>query len=218
MAKFILPNSMVNKYLSLIIISLLMMLSLACNEDKKNHEVKIIEETKDTLLSPLIKYTVMVQDTSLKYQTMSGDAFFEENEKQQPLILPYEEFRAFCYALKRFINNPDIFVTDNNLKPVTSKEDRKALYCLCDSIQFLDKPNDPPVFMCDSLSQLLNVSAIDFYETWTYNKETGSIDKEILAYCPAKYVAESKKFFPRFYIFKDQKAFEKVSSKTKTKK
>jgi hypothetical protein len=153
---------------------------------------------------------VLVTDTSEKYQ-MTKDSLFEIGALKTKLqYLPYKEFEYFKANLFNTLYNSNFLIADQNLKIAASRQEKRDVYVLCDSIKFDDK--SPAVFMCDSNTRINTVSAIEFYERWSLDTLSGQIKKEFLASAPLYFNYNLNVYKPSFYLFKNKEAYEQIKS------
>jgi hypothetical protein len=223
MAKFKAFNSMVNKHLYIWAFAFLLVLC-SCKDDAKQSAV---EEKPDdeTVLSELIRSTVLVEDTSFNYVMKKDSAFTKiyrskDSSSFKTLVtnisyLPALQFENYTSGLFDFLKNENGVIADKNLSILKDAYSKRSIYVLCDSIMFTDEPKKPPVFVCDSTSTFRWIQGFDFYEKWSIDKVNGNIRKDVLAYAPVKYNDVKKQFVPIFYVFKDKETFEKIKDKLK---
>ncbi len=208
-------------------LSLILLFSFGCKEDVPQSSNKEVVNN-DTVLNPFVKYRVMIEDTNTftNYIRKRDSLWFAFRKTKDStclklansLPIPCPEFEAYKSTLINLINNGKVFVTDKDLKITDSRILRRDIYIMCDSIMFTDDPSKPHVFVCDSSSRILEVSGLDFYEKWMYNKETGSITKEILAYSPMRFDEERQKLLPAFFVFKNKEIYNEIKSKIQNNK
>lgn len=76
----------------------------------------------------------------------------------------------------------------------------------CDSIVDLDdkgKAKGPAYLVCDSTSMYSTIKKILFFESWSLNKDNGSIEKTVLGYSFLSYIESKNQYDLMFYIFPD---------------
>jgi hypothetical protein len=174
------------------------------------------------VLTDLIKTRVMLVDTT------SPTIIAEQYGNDKNSLTNYLNFTAISYLertkFNQLINN--LMVLADNKKTVISnwsngykklsKEKIKERYTFCDSVYIEcysgDEGQYETYWQCDSTSSFMDIIAIDFYEKWSYNKNNGMIDKEVLAYTPL--TLNEKGFLKEiFTIFKEEKYIQEISEK-----
>lgn len=193
----------------------LLTVNLAFSQKKELVNSKVV-------LTDLIKIRVMLIDTT------SPSIIAEQHGNDKNSLASYLNLTAITYLdrtkFNQLINN--LMVLANNKKAVISdwnngykklsKEKIKERYIFCDSVYiecFLcDEGQNETYWQCDSTSSFMNIMAIDFYEKWSYNKNNGMIDKEVIAYTPL--TLNEKGFLKEiFTIFKEEKYIQEISEK-----
>lgn len=194
----------------------LLTLNLAFSQKKEVVNSKVV-------LTDLIKTRVMLIDTT------SPAIIAEQYGNDKNSLASYLYLTAITYLdrtkFNQLINN--LMVLANNKKAVISdwsngykklsKEKIKESYIFCDSIEqeafdALGNSFRVKVFSCDSTSSFMDIMAIDFYEKWSYNKNNGMIEKEVIAYTPL--TLNEKGFLKEiFTIFKEEKYIQEISEK-----
>ena len=174
------------------------------------------------VLTDLIKTRVMLIDTT------SPAIISEQYGNDKNSLTNYLNFTAISYLertkFNQLINNLMILADNKNAVisnwsngyKKLSKEKIKERYIFCDSVYiecFLcDEGQNETYWQCDSTSSFMNIIAIDFYEKWSYNKNNGMIDKEVIANTPL--TLNEKGFLKEiFTIFKEEKYIQEISEK-----
>jgi hypothetical protein len=223
MAKFILLNCMVNKHLYTGVFMALFLLWSCKGEVKQSGEKG--RPKQETVLSDLIKSTVLVEDTSFNYMLRKDSSYTniyrsKDSSSFKALVkniiyLPAVTFENYTSGLFSFLKSDSGIIADKNLSVLRDAYSKRSIYVLCDSIMFLDEPGKPTRWMCDSTSTFRFIQGFDFYESWSIDKINGNIKKVVLAYAPVKYNDVKKQFVPIFYVFKSREIFEKIKDKIK---
>lgn len=227
MAKFKVPNPMVNKQLYICVIVITTSF-FSCNNsvDKKTEPTQ--PKTEETVICELIKSRVMLEDTTFKFgitRDTAWTAFYKTKDTSRVKNFPtdmnqmtlweYEEYYRSFYS---HFQNDKVIITDTLFNIKKDYLAKTELFKICDSVQFTDEPNSPAKWMCDSTSRLVGIKALDFYERWYCNKENGNIRKEVMAYATIAFNYKVEKFLPFFFVFRDKESYELIKSKIQRKK
>ncbi len=192
------------KYLNI----LLVFVVFGCQNQESNSKEKIV--IKECMASNIIlldtnKLNVLANNYD--YMTLGN---YYRNSKDDIKYMNKKEFNMFLYGVKEYLNNPGSYVYTFDAKKA-SKNDLRAIYTLCDSIDTYEHDsngNETIVkkWFCDSTSRINSIDRVEFYEQWYLNKEDYTIEKKILGY--SLYSFDSDKEFYRhlFYVFKDSSA------------
>ncbi len=203
-------------------------LCFSCKEasDKKT-EVESLK-AEETVICELIKSRVMLEDTTFKFSITRDtlwSAYAKTNDTSRVKKFPRDmsqmtlwEYEEYYHSLHGLFQNDKVIISDTLFNIKKDYYAKNKLYKMCDSIVFLDQPNKPKAWMCDSTSALVAIKALDFYERWYCNKTDGNIRKDVLAYAAIAFNYKVEKFLPSFFVFKNKESYELLRSKIQTKK
>lgn len=228
MAKFISPNSMVNKQLYICLLIAVSAL-FSCKDVTENKEVETTSsKVEETVICELIKTRVMLEDTTFKFQAVKDTvwvSYIKHRDSMRVKSFPGDmsqlslwEYENYFHSFYNIFKNDRVLFTDTllNIKPDYSS--RTSIFKICDSVMFLDEPGKPTRWMCDSTSTISSIKALDFYEKWYSNNTDGSIRKDVLAYAAIGNNYRVGKFLPVFYVFKNKETYEQLKTKLQRKK
>jgi len=212
---------MVNKRLYIALFSLILIV-FSCDHEAPVLQKKPVENS-ETILTQLIRSTVLVEDTSFAYFMKKDSALTKiyrqkDSSDFKSLVnsvsyLPAVQFENYKGGILNYLRNDKGVVANKELDLLKDAKSRRDIYVLCDSIEFIDAPKKTKAFVCDSTSTFLFIQGFDFYEAWVMDKISGNMRKDILAYAPVRYNEAKKKFLPVFFVFKDIETYEKIKTK-----
>ena len=200
----------------------LLLISLSSWSQSKSVNQKDSNSKTDFQFARLIKYSVMIKDTSKllnivkldSSQTIDSYSAFESDK-----FIDAQSYYQFYGRIKKaLLEEKGYFVIGD--QHVRAKEARSRAF-QCDSVdvyiydeqtnseQFVKK------FICDSSLISIKTSRIEFYESWYLDPSSLEIKKEVLGYslqCEViKYLDEEFKFWRDVVtLFKDESAHKKV--------
>jgi hypothetical protein len=174
-----------------------------------------------TEMARLIKTKVLIRDSSSiqtvmnNYGDPSSPIAYHITDTYINYLEPsyYYEFKQNIYKIAHS-KSALIFSGWDLKKPLTWREifDKYAICDSLDEISIDPEGNEiiTKVFRCDSTSKIENVSAINFFESWTFNESSGMIEKDVLAYEILSFHPEKRGYMILFMVVKDEEARKKL--------
>ncbi len=170
------------------------------------------------IIARLIKYSVMIQDTStLTTQIIRNGAettLADLSLYKTPEYLDATSFNQLMHVMDQFVKDTNAAVYDYNGRKLSHTEEARRIM-KCDSIpittydQFGNEENKM-VWFCDS-TRYRKATRIDFTECWTIDQKSFQINKEILCYTLCYFDIERAVWMPILTIYKDKLAAERVA-------
>ena len=169
-------------------------------------------------ITPYIVTQVILRDTTQERTDSTGKVFL--NNAPSPFGKyeclnddQFDRLQEMVWALARDPKSK-VYPHSGDMVPSTLAQIKNRLI-ECDSVRessFDAQGNEiiTSKFACDSTTSVLNIRLIRFCESWYFNKETNSIEKDILGYSVCTYVPEKQSFKVLFYVYKDEEAFKKA--------
>jgi hypothetical protein len=176
------------------------------------------QAAKKREMARIIVTNVLLRDTTtFKTSLQYFDSMCRVSDHNVNVYDQYMEetyFREFQHSIFSLKNNKNILVYEGLSKRLSPKEISEKLL-MCDSIVefFVDDQGNEinnRVYNCDSLSAVMGISAIRFYESWTFNESNFMIDKETLGYQIMRYDEEKKVYRQILTIIRDEESRKKI--------
>lgn len=195
----------------------LILLNGCKNENEKVSDKPAEVQSELTQLTELISYKVPIRDTNwhafVKADSLNAKgANVDEVMGTNANYLTYKAYSMYLSSLKKMILDPNSVMTDRKFNPASKIEEKKGLFCICDSITEEIGGKKTSLFVCDSTSRIDQVLGLEFHEAWSLNKTTGLISKEVIAVA-ALTVGDGAELKPLYYFFKNKESIDLVKSK-----
>jgi hypothetical protein len=175
-------------------------------------------QTDPLTIARLIKYSVMIQDTSTLATQISRNGpettLGDLSLYKTPEYLDATSFNQLMYVIAQFVKDTNTAVYDYNGKKVAHKEEAQRIM-KCDSIPIITfdefgNETNKMIWYCDSTRYRM-ATRIDFTECWTIDQKSFQISKEILCYTLCYFDTERTMWVPILTIYKDKFAAERVA-------
>jgi hypothetical protein len=195
----------------------LILLNGCKNENEKVLDKPAEAQAESTQLTELISYKVPITDTNwyafIKADSLSAKgANVDEVMGTKPNYLTYKAYSMYLASLKTMILDPNSVMTDAKFNQASKFEEKKGLFCICDSVTREIDGKNISQLMCDSTSRITQVLGLEFHEAWSLNKTTGLISKEVIAVA-ALMSWDGPELIPEYYFFKNKESIDLVKSK-----
>ena len=209
---------------NLIFISLILSQGFLFSQSKTISK-KTSTESKPINFARLIRYTVVVKDTSKLYNVMRKNDTTETISSIYNYIpdqyIDHQSFNQFIHAFKKSFKNENTYFVYGNTR-ISKKEaaDRAFKVDSIDIAVYDESGNESYErrMVCDSSRLNNEVDQIEFYESWYFDPSTYEIKKEVLGY---SLLAKDSRFYDMpdvrvnaVIIFKDEEAFLKMKELT----
>ena len=165
-------------------------------------------------LARIIEMRVIIRDTTrigtvlAQYDSTTMLNEYVDNNFER--FIEPSSFYQLKNSIYKIVNSKNAIVYGNSGKRLNQQE-IKDTYCVCDSVDVLNcfgKEGDYMIWHCDSVEKINSISAIDFYEKWSFNEQDKMIEKVVLAYRLLYYDSNKELFAPLFMVFRDEQAIK----------